>query len=382
MSASADDADPATPDHAAASVPVGERLSALRIIDANLNRAAEGLRVVEEYCRFHLNDVHLSERCKAMRHALAAAAQSLDAAELAASRFTLTDVGAQIDLASEGRRGSLQDVAAASWQRVEQALRAIEEYGKLYCESLSRAAKRLRYEGYVLAKACLSTADSLARLADARLYVLIEAGPTRGALERRVRDLVAAGVHAIQLRDKRLPDLELLVRARIVREATRGTTALFIMNDRPDLAVLSQADGVHVGQDELGVEEVRRIAGPALLVGVSTHDIAQARQAVLDGASYIGCGPTFPSGTKPFDRFPGPDFLRQVAAEIALPAFAIGGIHRDNLSQVLAAGIARIAIGGAIATADDPAAEARRFLDALLQHNAVNDGIARTAQSA
>jgi thiamine-phosphate pyrophosphorylase len=94
--------------------------------------------------------------------------------------------------------------------------------------------------------------------------------------------------------------------------------------------VLCRADGVHVGQEELTIRDVRQIVGPEMLVGVSTHSIEQARQAVLDGASYLGCGPTFPSETKHFDHFPGLDFLRQVAAEISLPAFAIGGITLEH----------------------------------------------------
>jgi thiamine-phosphate pyrophosphorylase len=137
------------------------------------------------------------------------------------------------------------------------------------------------------------------------------------------------------------------------------------VNDRPDIAVLSQADGVHVGQEELEVRDARRIIGPDRLVGVSTHSIEQACQAVSDGADYIGCGPTFPSGTKDFDHFPGLDFLRQVAAEISLPAFAIGGITLDNLSQVLHTGFARIAVSGAITNSADPPAHVRSFLAAL-----------------
>ena len=97
------------------------------------------------------------------------------------------------------------------------------------------------------------------------------------------------------------------------------------------------------------------MVGPRALVGVSTHTIEQARQAVLDGADYIGVGPTFPSGTKSFDHFPGVELLRAVAAEIRLPAFAIGGINKLNISQVLAAGIARAAVSGAIIDAPDPA---------------------------
>src|SRR4029077_11335298 len=118
---------------------------------------------------------------------------------------------------------------------------------------------------------------------------------------------------------------------RRVAEGTRGDRAgrrdmdaLFVMNDRADLAVLADAAGEHDRQEELTVKEARRIVGPDRLVGVSTHTIEQARQAVLDGADYLGVGPVFPSGTKSFDQLAGLDFVRQVAAEIKLPWFAIG----------------------------------------------------------
>src|SRR4029077_5815297 len=150
---------------------------------------------------------------------------------------------------------------------------------------------------------------------------------------------------------KHLTDADLLSRARILREITRDSSALYIMNDRPDLAVLSGADGVHVGQEELSVKEVRQIVGPHALIGVSTHNIEQARRAVLDGASYIGVGPTFPSDTKNFASFAGLDFVRAVAAEIALPAFAIGGITLENVPQVISAGLRHVALSSAIVNA-------------------------------
>ncbi len=137
------------------------------------------------------------------------------------------------------------------------------------------------------------------------------------------------------------------------------------MNDRPDLALLAGADGVHVGQDELTVRDARRILGTRALVGVSTHSLEQARAAVLAGASYIGVGPTFPSGTKEFGEFTGTELLQAVSRELGLPAFAIGGITEENLPRVLAAGFRRVAVQGAIANADDPAAAARRMLAAL-----------------
>src|SRR5204862_5034719 len=127
------------------------------------------------------------------------------------------------------------------------------------------------------------------------------------------------GAHIIQLRETTLGDRELLERTRNVRRWTRQAGLLFVVNDRPDIARLVEADGVHLGQDDLPVKEARRIVGPDLLVGVSTHSIEQVRRAVLDGASYLGVGPAFASTTKEFEHFPGLEFVRQASAETSLP---------------------------------------------------------------
>lgn len=202
-------------------------------------------------------------------------------------------------------------------------------------------------------------------LRDARLYVLLDGRDSTDSLVRLAQSLVDAGVDVLQLRDKQLADRELVGRARVLRQLTAQTGTLLIVNDRPDLAVLSDADGVHVGQDELAVADCRALVGFGKLVGVSTHSPAQARQAVADGADYIGCGPTFPSPTKAFADFPGLEFLRAVQAEIAIPAFAIGGIRDENLPQVLETGFRRIAVSSAVTAATNPAAAARTLRQRL-----------------
>jgi thiamine-phosphate pyrophosphorylase len=338
-----------------------EQLAALRILDANFNRASEGLRVVEDYCRFALSDKHLAERCKQLRPAMT----ELPEQQRLAARDAAADVGAEVTTPAELQRASLAAVAGASWGRVEQALRAIEEFAKLLSPRLAAEAKRLRYESYTLAKATAATFHSQERLRAARLYVLVDGDGTCEALQTLAVSLVEAGVDILQLRNKQLADRELLKRAQVLRAATAGTKTLFIMNDRPDLALLSQADGVHVGQEELSVAEVRRVVGPEMLIGVSTHDLSQARQAVLDGASYLGCGPIFPSMTKRFADFPGLAFLRAVAAEISLPAFAIGGITLENVAEVVATGVTRVAVSGAILRATSPSLAAETLRDRL-----------------
>lgn len=337
----------------------------LRAFDAAANRGSEGLRVAEDYARFVLDDAHLTAALKGLRHDLSAAIARVPAARRLASRETLADVGTSLTTPTEATRPDAGSVAAANFKRAQQALRSLEEFGKTIDPVLAADVKQLRYRAYTLERAVAATAESLDLLAAARLYVLIDGRESLPAFERLAESLVAAGVDVLQLRDKRLADRELLARARVLRALTRGTRTLFVVNDRADVAALAEADGVHVGQEELSVKDARAVVGPAALIGVSTHSLSQARQAVLDGASYLGVGPMFPSRTKTFDRFPGTRLIAAVAAEIRLPAFAIGGIDRGNLDEVLAAGGTRIAVGGAVTAADDPAVAAAELLRML-----------------
>jgi len=342
-------------------------IASLRALDASANRAREGLRVVEDCVRFAWDDRHLTSLCKQLRHDLAAALDVIPPSHGLAARETQEDVGTGLTATPEQRRDGFDSLVAANFARLQEALRSLEEFGKLIDADLAAKMKQLRYRAYTLQRAVDATRVGSERLADARLYVLIDGRPSLGAFERFARTLIAAGVDVIQLRDKKLGDRELLERARALRQWTDGTKTLVIVNDRPDLAALARADGVHVGQEELSVKDARTIVGPRRLVGVSTHSIQQARQAVLDGANYIGVGPTFPSGTKHFDEFPGLNLLREVAAEIRLPAFAIGGIDASHLGEVLAAGFTRVAVAGAVADAENPQQiieELRKRLDA------------------
>ncbi len=340
-------------------------MGVLRALDAAANRTREGLRVVEDYVRFVLDDRHLTERLKSLRHDLAAALAGLPMARRLAARETQADVGTGLSTPGEECRPGAAGVWTANFLRVQEGLRTLEELGKLADPTMAAAAKQLRYRAYTLQRAVHVTSDAIERLAGARLYVLLDGRDSPDAFARMAESLVMAGVHVLQLRDKRLSDRELLGRARRLREVTAGTAVLCVVNDRADIAALAGADGVHVGQDELGVKDARAIVGPEALVGVSTHSIEQARQAVLDGADYLGVGPVFASGTKRFSELAGLDLVRAVAAEIRLPAFAIGGITPDNLPQVLAAGLGRAAVSGAVVNADAPEAAARRLLGAL-----------------
>ncbi len=342
-----------------------EKANVVRLLDASANRAREALRVIEDYARFVLDDRHLTKRLKTLRHGLRSALSEISLSDRLAMRDTQADVGTSISTDAEQVRQNAHDVLTANFARLQEALRSLEEFGKIGNPRSAQQIERLRYDAYTLHKAVHNTIEGLARLNAACLYVLVDGNESIDRFEGLVKSLVELPVDVIQLRDKTLGDRALLDRALRLRDLTTSTRTLMVMNDRPDLAVLAGADGVHVGQEELTVRDVRQIVGPEMLVGVSTHTIEQARKAVLDGASYLGVGPTFPSGTKAFTEFPGLEFARSVAAEIRLPAFAIGGIDSENIGQVLATGIGRVAISGAVVSAVNPATAARSLLDRL-----------------
>jgi thiamine-phosphate pyrophosphorylase len=345
-----------------------EAVDLARILDAAANRAREGLRVVEDYARFALNDASLTKRLKEVRHRLAEATRGLPLEELIASRDTPGDVGTHITTPTERVRENPRAVLAANLRRTGEALRSLEEYAKLTDPWLSARFEVLRYDVYTLEKLVLTAVAAYETLGDARLCVLVGGLSTLGDLRWVVEEALAGGAQVIQLREKGLPDREVLRRAREVRLAAYRAGARFILNDRPDLARLAGADGVHLGQDDQAPRDARRIVGPRALLGVSTHDREQIERAALDGAAYLGVGPVFPSETKAFADLAGLAFVRTAAETASLPWFAIGGITPENLDDVLAAGAERIAVSAAVVHAPSPreaAAELRTRLDAM-----------------
>ncbi len=350
----------------AAPVLRSESVSVARILDASANRCREGLRVVEDYARMILNDAHLSRQIKETRHALVPLLSRLHLDDAVRARDTEHDVGTSIHTAFEMARPSVWSVALANLKRVQEALRTLEEYGKTIDATAATGIGALRYRFYTIEKALCATQGAIERLRDCRLYLLLTDSHCPQGTGPVVKAALRGGVDVVQLREKGMPDRRFLELAKWIRDWTAEAGALFIVNDRPDLACLAEADGVHVGQGDLTVHEARQIIGGNKLVGVSTHAIGQAEQAVLDGADYLGVGPVFSSLTKSFEEFAGLEYVRQVASEVSLPAFAIGGIGLENVESVLAAGASRIAVSSEICGAEDPERMASRLKEALL----------------
>jgi thiamine-phosphate pyrophosphorylase len=209
----------------------------------------------------------------------------------------------------------------------------------------------------------MSLTDRRARLHEARLYLVAGARPGGRALADVLPAALRGGVDVFQLRMKDADDDEILAAAAIARAACTAAGALFILNDRPDLAGAVDADGVHVGQDDVPAARARELAGPQRLVGQSTHTPAQVDAGIA--ADYIGVGPVHATPTKPGRPAVGLDLVAHAAAHARLPWFAIGGVAPDTLAAALAAGARRVAVVRAIAEAADPEAAARALRDAL-----------------
>ena len=331
-----------------------DQLALYRILDANYNRATEGVRTLEELARFRSNSTSLQGQLKSLRHQLAAAYQLLPSSELLKARWAAGDVGPDNTLESEQQRESLTEIQAAAAQRIQQALRCLEEFSKPTLPDASTAFAKVRYLAYdILARTQLDLTSHKISFAAARLYLLVDLKRTENQLLTHVVGMAEAGADVIQIRDKQVDGRMLLDRSRQVVRALAETPTRVIINDRPDIALMSGADGVHLGQEDVDVAAVRKLVGKRLAIGLSTHHYGQVAQAEQLEIDYIGCGPTFPSSTKQFQEFSGLDFLRQVAVT-PLPAFAIGGITLEKLPNVLATGVCRVAVAADIDQATDP----------------------------
>jgi len=198
------------------------------------------------------------------------------------------------------------------------------------------------------------------------LYVILDGQASGGRrLDELLDAVLAGGCRIVQLREKTMPPAEIFPLAQALRRRCREAGALFIVNDRVDLALAVEADGAHVGQDDLPAREARRLLPPPMILGVSTHNADQARRARDDGADYVAVGSMFPTGSKIGFELVGPELVRRVRADIPVPLVAIGGITRDNLSQVIEAGADAVAVISAIGNARDPAAAVREFLETI-----------------
>jgi thiamine-phosphate pyrophosphorylase len=333
----------------------------LRLIDANLNRLSEGLRLLEDVSRFMLSDATLSARLKALRHRLSEGNPSIRTALLSA-RDSAEDVGAFA--ADTMQRRDVPDIVAANARRVTESLRVLEEFAKLPDSTLDPATfKEARFAMYDIEREL--TGKVLRRGRRIRgLYVIIdpEMLGQRDEVET-CQQAIRGGAKVVQLRDKKRDKRDVLESARRLHDICRGADVPFIVNDYADIVISSAGDGLHLGQEDLPLPEARRILPIDKLIGCTTRTVEQAQRAEAEGADYVAVGAMYPTRSKEQPEVVGLERLRQVRESVSLPVVAIGGINADNAPDVIDAGADAVAVMSAVILADDVEKAARSIAE-------------------
>jgi len=333
-------------------------LEADRILDAAANRAAEGLRTLEDALRFSLDRADVVQRVKSLRHALRTAMERLPQGRLIAHRDAAGDAGKEIRGAREGDREGVRGVAIAAMHRAIEAFRTLEEFGKLLDADFSSACAALRYQAYDLERDATLALGSPHR-AQPTLCLLLTESLCRHDWRDTLRAAIDGGVDMVQVREKEMQAGPLLQRIREVIDIARPRGVPVMVNDRVDLAITARADGVHLGCDDLSLLDARRLAGTQLLLGASTHTLGEASAAIEAGADLCGVGAMNATALKPHRAPSGPAYLREFITRFPrMPHIAIGGITAENIGNLIAVGVRGVAVSTAICAADDAASAA------------------------
>ncbi len=343
--------------------------STLRIIDANLNRIGEGLHLLEDLARLQFNDARLTQQLKTMRHNLIRSDWSFHQ-QLLQSRSSAVDVGVDIEVPGEEKQRELPLMIVANSKRVQQSLRTLEELSKIpetTAELDPEKFKHARFELYGVEQSLLSKLlrrDKTKHISG--LYVIIDTQVLKGRSHLQIaRQVISGGAQVVQLRDKLLSKKELLPIARELKNLCAEHNVLFIINDYLDIALAADADGLHLGQDDLPIRAARQLLPIDKILGGSATSVDRAITAESDGADYIAVGSIYPTTSKKTATVIGLAMLQQVRQATSLPLVAIGGINQGNATEVIAAGANSVAVISAVLDAESPEEAARQITDRL-----------------
>ena len=337
-----------------------------RIIDANLNRTSEALRVLEDIARFVLNDATLSQQLKNMRHALVTADLPFNK-QLIEGRDVAGDVGMNTVAAGQEKEKGLPLALVANARRAQESLRTLEEITKtqdITPRLDPERFKQARFNLYTIERELLSKLlrkDKVKQISGLHAIIDTEALKGRSHLEV-ARQIIHGGAKAIQLRDKVTNKKELLSLAGKLGALCAEHSVLFIINDYLDLALAVNADGLHLGQHDLPIKVARRLLAIDKILGCSTTTVDQALSAQSEGADYIAVGSIYPTPSKETAVIVGLDRLRQVRKAVSLPIVAIGGITKDNAAEVISGGADSVAVISAILGAGSPEEASRQIV--------------------
>jgi len=341
----------------------------LRIIDASLNRLSEGLRFLEDLARLQLNDTTLTQQLKTMRHELLRSDWSFNQ-QLLEARNAAGDVGIDMEVPGEEKQRGLPTMVVANARRAQESLRTLEELSKLPSATLELDPgkfQKARFDLYTIEQNLVSKLlrqDKTKHVAG--LYVIIDTRALKGRTHLEVANqVISGGAKIIQLRDKLLSKKELLAVAPQLRNLCAEHNVLFIINDYLDIALATDADGLHLGQNDLPIKVARQLLPIDKILGGSVTTVDQAITAESEGADYIAVGSIYPTTSKETATVVGLERLRQVRQATSLPLVAIGGINKDNAAEVIAAGANLVAVIGAVLEAGAPEEAARQIIASL-----------------
>ena len=341
----------------------------LRIIDANFNRIGEGLRLLEEIARLMLDDSQLTQRLKSLRHDLIRSDPAFNR-QLIQSRRAESDVGADMDVPGEEKTKELSLVLVANARRVQESLRTLEELAKTPGAGVrldSDRFRQARFSIYTIEQELMSKLLGREKLVHiSGLYVIIDTEMLKGRNHVDIASqVIRGGARTIQLRDKVQSKKEVLTLAQELKALCTEKDVLFIVNDYTDIAMAADADGLHLGQDDLPVEAARKLMPPGKIIGCSTTTVEQAVAAESGGADYIAVGAIYSTSSKTSTTTParviGLETLRRVRQAVTTPLVAIGGITAENTPEVIAAGADSVAVISAVLGAESPEEASRQI---------------------
>ncbi len=349
----------------------------LRMIDANLNRTREGIRVIEDCARFVLDDTQIAQSCKTIRHQLRSAIESLhlEPDALITSRDTVGDVGTHITAAGESDRSlGMPDLVSAAAKRATEALRVIEESAKALGHSGSNF-ETIRYQLYTIEK------HTILALSPAcpqwTLCVLITKSLcTHHDPIEIIKRSAAGGAQCIQIREKDISDAQLLELAGQLVECAHNHGLHVMINDRAHIAQLVDADGVHLGQSDLPIAAARELLGTRKWIGLTCPTIEHATEAIEQGADTCGIGPVFASTTKAKPTLAGLGLIEEYLCNPQTkntPMLAISGITPANIDQLAETGCPGVAVSSAVCSSEDPEAECRAIVDSIGSRRALDE---------
>lgn len=340
-----------------------------RMIDANLNRCREGIRVMEDIARFVLNNAALSARLKNARHGLRAAIESLPLTpdSLLQARDSAADVGTTINTAAEHQRPNAdRDMLSAAAKRSTEALRVIEESAKAL-NAPAAPFEALRYALYDLERDL-----HLALTPPCPQWTLCVLITRDACTHHSPEDIVSlaaeGGADCIQIREKAMPDAEFLPHAAALSAHAHALGLHVVINDRVHIAKLVNADAVHLGQDDLPIHAARTLLGAGTWIGRTCPTIAHAVEAVGQGADMCGLGPVFPSSTKAKPDLAGTALISDYLANPVTrntPMLAISGITPSNIDRLAAIACPGVAVSASVCASPDPRAAARAIAETI-----------------